>query len=161
VNSLHRQFDRANLPKPFWQKEPELMKGLVSATILAFCLLAVSPGIRAQDGQPRNDPGQLGHYAVGHTDYLLVDKDAGDRPVFVSVWYPVDASGVSDSTPLAKYPLDPYSNNLPVTTSADWETLGYDRAYEGPTPSNQGPFPLAMFSPGFGSDYWLHIFIGT
>lgn len=137
------------------------MRPIVGVAVFAFCLLAVSSSIRAEDPGHLNDPGQLGQYAVGHTNYLLVDHSAADRPVIVSVWYPVDAGSVNSSTPLAQYPLDPWANLLPVSTSADWEAVGYDRAYEGPTPSAHGPFPLVMFSTGFGSDYFLHIFIGT
>src|SRR5208282_3331142 len=107
------------------------------------------------------DPGQIGQYTIGHTNYLLTDQANGGRLVAISVWYPVDAGAVSSSTPPARYPLDPYSNNVPVATSADWEKLGYDRAYEGPAPSKVGPFPLVMVSSGWSNDNWSYIFIGT
>ena len=125
-------------------------------------LLAVGV-VNAQGQRWMDDPGQLGHYAIGHTSYLLTDKDNGNRPVYVGVWYPADAKGIDYSTPLAQYPLDPYTGttNLPVTLSTDWEPYGYDRAYEGPTPSDDGPFPLVVFSPGSSEQTWQYIYIGT
>ena len=110
-----------------------------------------------------NDPGQLGAYAVGHASYLMVDQGAGNRPEFFSVWYPVDTRSIGSFTPPAEYLTDPYTGtkNIPATFSTDWQKLGYDPAYEGPPPSNDGPFPLVMFSPGWTDDYWCHIFIGT
>ena len=147
------------------QKVRELKIFLICAGVgllglLFGCTLAASAQ-QATNGL--DDPGKIGHYAIGHTNYLLADQDAGGRPVAISVWYPVDANGVNSSP--ARYPLDPYSNNLPVTTSADWEKLGYDRAYEGPAPSNGGPFPLIMVSVarggGDGGGSWAYIFIGT
>jgi hypothetical protein len=48
-----------------------------------------------------------------------------------------------------------------VWTSAHWETLGYDRAYEAPTASSHGPFPLVMVSPGYKDGNWEYFYIGT
>jgi predicted dienelactone hydrolase len=129
-------------------------------------LLAVGV-VKAQGHQSLDDPGQLGPYAIGHTNYLMVDKDAGNRPVFFSVWYPADARDIDSSPPPAEYPTDPYSELdnatafLSPTYSTDWEKLGYDRAYEGPAVSTDGPFPLLTVSHAWGCDYWFHIFIGT
>jgi predicted dienelactone hydrolase len=134
-------------------------------------LLAVGV-VNAQGDRSLDDPGQLGPYAVGHTNYRMVDKDNGNRPVFFTVWYPVDAGDIDSSTPPAEYLTDPYTDLLPPTDpywyftkeptfSTDWESLGYDRAYEGPTPSNDGPFPLLMVSPAWSGDNWQYIFIGT
>ena len=136
--------------------------GILMWVFIATILLPVGV-VHAQGNQWLDDPGQLGHYAVGHTKYLMVDKDAGNRPVFFSVWYPVDARDINSSTPPALYPTDPYTDPeyFSPTFSTDWEKLGYDRAYEGPTPSNDGPFPLLMVSPGFGADAFMYIFIGT
>jgi hypothetical protein len=74
--------------------------GILMLSLLAANLLAVGV-VNAQGHQWLDDPGQLGHYAVGHTKYLMVDKDAGNRPVFFSVWYPVDARDINSSTPPA------------------------------------------------------------
>jgi dienelactone hydrolase len=108
-----------------------------------------------------DDPGATGHYTVGHTSYSLVDKDNGNRPVYLSVWYPAEARTIHSSTPPAQYPLDPYYGALPLATSTDFEALGFEPAYEGLKPSDDRPFPLVMFSPGWGCDYWLYLYIGT
>ncbi len=113
------------------------------------------------DAGSASDLTKVGPYAVGHVSYMLSDTTVYARPVAVSVWYPVDSATITSATPPAQYPLDPWSNNLPVSTSTDWEALGYDRAYEAPTPSANGPFPLVMLSPGITCDNWLYLYIGT
>ena len=104
---------------------------------------------------------KVGPYAIGHANYTLADAAVYARSVIVSVFYPVDSATITSATPLAQYPLDPWSSSVPVWTSADWETLGYDRAYEGPTASSLGPFPLVMVSPGYTDDNWEYLYIGT
>jgi len=141
----------------------------ILAVIAGFVQLA--PGAAsAQSRHQDNDPGQPGRYAVGHTSYLLTDKDAGNRPVYLSVWYPVDARDIHTSTPTAAYLTDPFTNLLPPTYwtftanptySTDWEKLGYDRAFEGPKASDDGPFPLVMVSPSWGGSSWQFVFLGT
>ena len=114
------------------------------------------------DAGSASDLTKVGPYAVGHVSYMLSDITVYARPVAVSVWYPVDSATVTSATPPAQYPLDPWSNNrLPVSTSTDWEALGYDRAYEGPTASGNGPFPLVMLSPGYTDDNWEYLYAGT
>jgi hypothetical protein len=134
--------------------------GIRVLVFLATILLPVGV-VNAQGNQWLDDPGQLGHYAIGHTSYLLSDTARANRPVYLDVWYPVDARNITTSTAPAQYALDPFSKNLPVSSSKDWEILGYDPAYEGPTPADDGPFPLLMFSPGFDDDSWQQLFIGT
>lgn len=133
--------------------------------ILLTCFVSAAwPQTQAQwTRQWLDDPGQLGHYAVGHTSYTLTDSNNGNRPVIFMVWYPVDKSTISSSSPPAQYPLDPYfgTTHFPITLSTDWEPLGYDPSYEGLPPSKNAPFPLVVFSPGFGDDAWQHIFLGT
>jgi len=131
--------------------------------IVPSAAMARSQQQMARSQQQYDDPGQLGRYAVGHISYQMVDKDANNRPEFFSVWYPVDPKDIHASTPPAEYLTDPYTGteNLPATFSTDWQKLGYDTAYEGPRLSEDGPFPLVMFSPGWTDGYWCHIFIGT
>ncbi len=121
---------------------------------------AASPS-DAGDAGPASELARPGPYAVGHVNYMLSDTTVYARPVAVSVWYPVDSSTITSTTPPAQYPLYPWGTNLPVSTSTDWESLGYDAAYEGPTPSNAGPFPLVMVSPGYTDDNWEYLYIGT
>jgi predicted dienelactone hydrolase len=101
-----------------------------------------------------------GPYAVGHVIYKLLNPATG-RTVPVNVFYPVDPGTITVSTPAAKYPLDSCANTLPVSSSANWEALGYDRGYEGSAPSGSGPFPLVMMSPGFGGDSSSYLFVST
>ena len=138
----------------------EFHRTLLLTTALVLILVG---SLRAQSQRWMDDPGQLGHYAIGHTSYFSTDKDNGNRPTYVGVWYPVDARSINYSTPPAQYPLDPYTGttNLPITLSTDWEPLGYDRAYEGPTPSKDGAFPLLVFSPGKTEQTWQYVYIGT
>ena len=56
---------------------------LIFLTLVAV-LFAVSV-VNVQGNQWLDDPGQLGHYAIGHTSYQFVDQNANNRPVFVSV----------------------------------------------------------------------------
>jgi len=101
-----------------------------------------------------------GPYAVGHVRYSLSNPATG-RTVPVSIFYPVDPRTITSSSPAAKYPLDSCANTLPVSSSANWEALGYDRGYEGPAPSGAGPFPLVMMSPGLGGDSSGYVFVGA
>jgi len=114
------------------------------------------------------DPGQKGPFEVGFTSFLLTDPTrAGDgstyphRPIPVSVWYPVDSQTIDGSTPEAVYPLDPLYAVVPNAVSSDFEEYGLDRAYQQPVPSSRKPFPLLMFSPGWGGPTWLHTSVGT
>ena len=139
------------------------------AAITVFALFAAR-AVSAEGSRWFDDPGQLGHYAVGHTNYRFIDTDRGNRPIAVSVFYPVDARDIHSSTPQAEYLTDPYTDLLPPTywfftaqptLSSDWEELGYDRAYERPKVSGDGPFPLVVFSPAWDDNNWEYISIGT
>ena len=142
-------------------------------SLVAFvCLIVVlgvsAPPSYAGPGKQVYDPGQKGPYEVGFTSFVLTDPsrpgDGGTwqhRPIPVYVWYPVDPATVGPSTPEAVYPLDPIYRIAPDSTSSDWEKYGMDRAYEEPIPSSGGPFPLLMFSPGWGAEAWHHTSIGT
>ncbi len=115
------------------------------------------------------DPGQKGPYEVGFTTFVLTDParpgDSSptypDRPIPVYVWYPVDSQTINASTFEAVYPLDPLYAVVPDVLSSDFETYGLDPAYEEPTPSSLKPFPLLMFSPGWGVHAWHHTSVGT
>jgi hypothetical protein len=85
----------------------------------------------------------------------------GGRPVPVYIWYPVDSADISGATPEAAYPIDPYYGVLPLVGSSILESYGLDPAYQGPDPSSDAPFPLVMFSPGWGAPSLLHVSIGT
>jgi predicted dienelactone hydrolase len=109
----------------------------------------------------------VGPYAVGHTGFVIVDPSrtgpAGyaGRPIYVSLWYPADASAIGPATQRALYPIDPISSRAPVSTSANWERYGLDAAYEGVPVSRNAPFPLVMYSPGWTNPYFRGLFTGT
>jgi predicted dienelactone hydrolase len=117
------------------------------------------------------DPSELalaGPYEIGFTSFVLSDParpgdgDAfGVRPIPVYVWYPVDPDSIDESSAQAVYPLDPLYLTWLTSISADWEVYGMDRAYHEPPPSAAGPFPLLVFSPGWGAPAWMHTSIGT
>jgi len=114
------------------------------------------------------DPGQKGPYEIGFSSFVLTDPSRpGDgstwthRPIPVYLWYPVDPASVGASTPQAIYPLDPVYGMVPDSTSSDWEPYGRDHAYQEPVPSSRAPFPLLLFSPGWGAPAWMHMSIGT
>lgn len=149
---------------------------ILALSILGALLEAGTAAAWDWDGS--SGPSDVGPYAVGHARYLFVDashsivpvknkycpvKDKSEcgMPVVVSMWYPTDPETIGNSTPLAQYPLDPFFNYLPVTSSGDWEPLGIQRAYEGVSPSTQGPFPLLVVSPGWNARYWFYIFLAT
>jgi hypothetical protein len=134
------------------------MKGVRFVLVLATCVAFTSV-----EGQQAPDPGQPGPYAVGHSSITFLDPsrpcDLGARPIPVEIFYPVDPSAVSPESPEAIYPLDPINAYWPLTCSSDWEPYGHDRAYEELLPSADGPFPLILFSPGWGGPIWGHNFL--
>lgn len=129
-----------------------------SLGILASSLWLFSTSGPLYAADESRDGGKPGPYAIGHTSFI-VTNDAG-RPVATEVWYPVDASDSSVLGAQAVYAMDPYYAVLPTSPSADWEALGYDRAYQEPTPV-PGRFPLVMFSSGFTMPAWAYLFAGT
>jgi predicted dienelactone hydrolase len=123
-----------------------------------------------------SDPNQVGPYAVGHTSFVIQDTSRTavfnaasgpvtiPRPIPIHVFYPVDPSAITGATPQATYPLDMiYKPTDPrfMTTSSEWEAQGIDRAYQEPAPSAHMPFPLVMFSPGWGGPAWSAVFVST
>ncbi len=141
---------------------------------VAVILLLVASSVASADTFA--DPAQVGPYAVGFTSFVVHDPsrqtDVGDRPIPVYLWYPVDGSRITASTPEAIYRLDPLRGSetpepvvtpeaapFPTTTSSLWETFGIDRAYQEPRASSAKPFPLVMFSPGLWGPAWEYLYI--
>jgi predicted dienelactone hydrolase len=115
-------------------------------------------------GSPKlPDPNDVGPYAIGHLSFMYEAPerpwDLGLRPLPVEVFYPVDPSAITSTTPEAIYPLDPINGIWPETYSWEWELKGNDPAFEGATPSAEKPFPLVVFSPGLGTPIWGHNFL--
>lgn len=118
------------------------------------------------------DPNQPGPYSVGHTSFILTDATRLTedyilgypieipRPIPVHLFYPADLG--SSPTP-AIYPLDQIHFAFPpfLSSSLEWEAQGIDPAYQEPPASGEGPFPLILFSPGWGGPAWSGMYIGT
>lgn len=135
-----------------------------TGVLVGVLLVLAAPALAARVP----DPGQKGPFEVGLTSYLLTDAARdGDgltyphRPIPVYVWYPVDPATIGGSTPEAVYALDPLYAVVPNAVSSDFEKYGLDRAYQEPAPSSRKPFPLLMFSPGWGAAAWLHASVGV
>lgn len=130
--------------------------------LLVTCLLLGAGATKVPD------VGSKGPFEVGFTSYTIIDTSRpGDddvyphRPIPVFVWYPVDRSSITTSSPQAVYPLDVLYGQLPDSVSSDWEKYGIDRAFQEPRPSARRPFPLLVFSPGWGGPPWVHASLGT
>lgn len=112
-------------------------------------------------------PGSQTEYPVGFTFAMTVDPSrpafAGfsGRPIPLHIFYPADPDAIGPSTPQAVYPFEPLLRPWLTSTSADWEKYGIARAYQEPPPSPEGPFPLVMFSPGWGARAIHHFHIAT
>ncbi len=82
-------------------------------------------------------PDELGMFSIGYTMFAPVDASRDDRPLPVSVWYPVDEADAA-TEPLTEYPLQ------------SGFTLASEVAVDDLPASSAGPFPLLVFSHGFG-----------
>jgi predicted dienelactone hydrolase len=142
---------------------------------LLLCLTATMLVCGSLYGMKGNlaDPGQLGPYSVGHTSFVLTDASrmSSDawipfpifRPIPVHVFYPVDPASINESTPEAVYPIDMIHLNFDPYRmySSEWEQQGIDPAYQQPPASADGPFPLVLYSQGWGAPAWNSLYVGT
>ena len=93
----------------------------------------------AQPAWSRDVPDQPGPWAIGHTERTATDSARGDRVLEFDIWYPAQ---IADPTgPRAFYSL---LGALGITSA---------RGYEDPPVADPGaaPFPLIVFSHGYGS----------
>ena len=86
---------------------------------------------------PIDPPDELGAFAIGYTELIVVDEARNGRELPVSVWYPVDEEDAADE-PLSRYPLDG-AISLPSALAVD----------DLPVSSN-GRRALLIFSHGYG-----------
>jgi len=146
----------------------------IAVTLSAIGVLVVLIGAHdsvtgrpVQAGAAVADPAEKGPYEVGHVSFVVSDATRpapapfNVRPIAVDLYYPVDARDITADTPEALYLLDPYYQTWRTSVSSDWEYYGLDGAYEAPSPSTRGPFPLLMFSPGWSGPGVSQISIGT
>ncbi len=134
--------------------------------MLCLCLLVffAAPSNNGIAGNTVANPDQMGPYAVGFKFFLLTDPsrntDIGGRPIAVYVWYPANPGDVTASTPKAVYPLDPYNVQGGFdSTSEEWESLGLDPAYQAIPVSMDKPFPIVVFSPGWGCAAYFYLYL--
>ena len=100
----------------------------VAMAVFAIAFLVSVGVVRAQEHPWFDDPGQPGHFAVGHTGYLLADPSRSDRPIYFMVWYPVDPNSITSSTPPAQYPFDRVrQRNAPSASEARVMKWGNER----------------------------------
>lgn len=135
--------------------------------ILFLAVLVVPPSIFAKPADEIASLDAAGPYEVGFLEYTLMDesRDQGSdvfdgRPIPVALWYPVDP-GDTTGAARAQYAFDPYASPVPRVDSSLFEAEGIDPAYEDVPLSLDAPFPLVVFSPGYGATYLFHISVGT
>ncbi len=100
-------------------------------------------------------PDELGAFDVGHTSFIAVDADRGDRSLPVDVWYPVDpgTAGAAEPTSLPLAPgigldSDVAVENPPVSDRADQPLVIFSHGYEGINTQSVGLMEI-LASHGF------------
>lgn len=145
--------------------ENNIMRKALNLRALALLSLLAAPVSLFSKTVP--NPDAKGPFEVGFTTFTALDPSRATaafpqgRPIPVYVWYPVDPTAINAQTSRALYPLDPYFGGLPVINSLEFEAHGLDKAYQAPSPSVSKPFPLIVFSPGWGTGAYDHVFLGT
>jgi predicted dienelactone hydrolase len=142
--------------------------GRMPCMLAAFTLLLCIQAVPCQAAADLQQLSQMGPYAIGFTSFVLTDAArptpasyTGGRPIPVYLWYPVDPETVNASTPRASYPLDMLNMPDLMSSSEEWEAMGYDPAYQEAAPSAKGPFPLVLVSHGWTPPAWMHTGLGT
>ena len=133
---------------------------LACIAVLVAATLGSSQPVQAGVKDPPDHPGP---YQAGFTFKLLYDTQRtspntpeGGRPIPCYIWYPA-APGDATTMPTALYPYNMLGfGDLGVDTSDSYEKYGIDPAYQEVPPSEDGPFPLVIFSPGLGG--WAELY---
>jgi dienelactone hydrolase len=140
---------------------------IIALCIVAIVAAAVTIRLTVQ-AVPDAPADQTGPYKVGfvmntYYDSTRSDYAGGPRPIETFIWYPAAADNNGNPLLPAVYPMNPTIGltDVPDASSTDFEAYGIDPAYQGAAPSDQGPFPLVIFSPGFHADSLFFVHIGT
>ena len=139
---------------------------LFTLTMLSI-LLSLGSSFAGQVDRKVAELETTGPYEVGFSYFMLIDTSRnpesgfGGRPIPVALWYPVDPVEIRGGTSKAEYPFDPYDSSTPMLGSSSLENYGIDPAYHEVPVSPDAPFPLVIFSPGWGSHYVWHVSVGT
>jgi predicted dienelactone hydrolase len=138
--------------------------------IITFCIVAlitaaigITLTVQAVDSPPADQTGpyKVGFVANTYYDSTRSDYAGGPRPIVTFIWYPVDPE-IEGELPPAVYPMNVSGlPGLPDASSTDFEAYGIDSAYQEVAPSQDGPFPLVVFSPGMNGDSLGYVHIGT
>ena len=143
-------------------------KKWIIITLCAVALITAAIGItltvQAVDSPPADQTGpyKVGFLANTYYDSSRSDYAGGTRPILTFIWYPVDPDIEAEPLPSAVYPMNVNGlTGLPDASSTDFEAYGIDPAYQEVTPSQDGPFPLVVFSPGAQGDSLGYVHIGT
>ncbi len=91
-------------------------------------------------------PDQAGPFAVGRETITVKDPQRPERSLTVDVWYPAEKSRVEGATPV-QYQVIP-GVEVPSRT-----------AFSGLPVSTRGPFPLVMYSHGYGGLRFISSFL--
>ncbi len=84
-----------------------------------------------------------GPYEVGYTTLHLPDRD-------VAVWYPADAASVAGKPKASYDQATPLPKNMKGLVPPKYNTVVTMDAYDGVPASTKGPFPVLLFSHGYG-----------
>ncbi len=106
-------------------------------TFAAAALLASCSGDGDVEAGPVDPPDELGAYAIGYSEFTVIDEARGDRELPVSVWYPVDEADAADE-PLSYYPL---AGGISLASAVAVDDLPV---------SSDGRRALLIFSHGYG-----------
>jgi len=90
------------------------------------------------------DPSQFGPYQVGRLTFTLVDDARGGRALPVDIWFPVDQGVVADPSEYV------FAGEIKYTSA---NAIATDKI------SDDGPFPLVVYSHGFDGIRWVSAFL--
>ena len=138
---------------------------IITCCIVALITAAIgiTLTVQAVDSPPADQTGpyKVGFKANTYYDSTRSDYAGGPRPIVTFIWYPVDPE-IEGELPAAVYPMNVSGlPGLPDASSTDFEAYGIDPAYQEVAPSQDGPFPLVVFSPGMNGDSLGYVHIGT
>jgi len=135
----------------------------------------------AEMSGPEIDADERGPFAVGFTSLVTMDeRDLGlvfresgygsARPVPMMIFYPAQSSVdqlEAAGAQRARYPPNPFplpSGAPPPPLfygSASFELYGIDAAFQEPSASSAGPFPLVVLLAGGRAPYWFNLGLAT
>jgi predicted dienelactone hydrolase len=139
---------------------------IITLCIVAIVAVAISIRLTAQAvaSAPADQTGpyKVGFVANTYYDSTRSDFAEGPRPILTLIWYPAAPDNNGNPMLPAVYPMNMSGlSDLPDASSTDFEAYGVDPAYQEVAASNNGPFPLVIFSPGSRADSLGYVDIGT